>query len=76
MRFLRNLYIIVYILSFKFIIDKRASLACAAHLADTLCPPNALFVALAHIVNYSGITPLNMSVLLLKKKSLEKSSNT
>ena len=28
---------------FLFIVNKRASLACAARLADTLCPPEAPF---------------------------------
>ena len=61
----------------KFIIDKRASLACAARLADTSCPPEAPFGRLgSHWLIIREITYLNMSILvLLKSISLEKSPN-
>ena len=40
---------------FLFIVNKRASLACAARLADTSCPPEALFGRLkVTLVNYKG----------------------
>ena len=46
--------------------DKRASLACAARLTDTLCPPEAPFGRLgSHWLNVREIVSLNMSVLLL-----------
>ena len=39
------------------IYNKRASLACAARLADTLCPPEAPFGRLeVRLVNYKGDT--------------------
>ena len=45
---------------------KRASLACAARLADTLCPPEAPFGRLgSHWLIIREITSLNTSVLLL-----------
>ena len=45
---------------------KRASLACAARLADTLCPPEAPFGRLgSHWLCIKEIASLNMSVLLL-----------
>ena len=47
-------------------IYKRASLACAARLADTLCPPEAPFDRLgSHWLIIREIASLNMSVLLL-----------
>ena len=56
---------------------KRASLACAARLADTLCPPEAPFGRLgSHWLIIREIASLNMSILvLLKSISLEKSLN-
>ena len=46
---------------------KRASLACAARLADTLCPPEAAFEYLnSHSLIIREITSLNMYLLLLK----------
>ena len=46
-------------------IYKRASLACAARLADTLCPPEGSFGRLAsHGSIIREITSLNTSVLL------------
>ena len=46
-------YIPVNILSIK--LNKRASLACAARLADTLCPPEAPFGRLwSPLINYMG----------------------
>ena len=45
---------------------KRASLACAARLADTLCPPEAPFGRLgSHWLIIREMTSLNTSVLLL-----------
>ena len=39
----------------RYIIDKRASNACAARLADTLCPPEAPFGRLwLSLINYLG----------------------
>ena len=39
----------------SFIVYKRASLACAARLADTSCPPEAPFGRLeVRLVNYKG----------------------
>ena len=60
-----------------FNINKRASLACAARLADTLCPPETPFGRLgSHWLIIREITYLNMSILvLLKSISLEKSPN-
>ena len=47
-------------------IYKRASLVCAARLADTLCPPEAPFGRLgSHWLIIREIASLNMSVLLL-----------
>ena len=47
-------------------IYKRASLACAVRLADTLCPPEAPFGRLgSHGFIVKKITSLNTSVLLL-----------
>ena len=44
---------------------KRASLVCAARLADTLCPPEAPFGRLgSHWLIIREIASLNMSVLL------------
>ena len=49
-------------------IYKRASLACAARLADTLCPPEAPFGCLgSHWLIIREITYLNMSILVLIK---------
>ena len=46
----RPTYIWIY-----FFIDKRASLACAVRLADTLCPPKAHFGRLGSpLINYKG----------------------
>ena len=57
-------------------INKRASLACAARLADTLYPPEAPFGRLgSHWLIIREITSLIMSILVLKSISLEKSSN-
>ena len=45
--------IMVYLLSLHY--NKRASLACAARLADTSCPPEAPFGRLeVTLVNYKG----------------------
>ena len=61
---------------FNLINNKRASLACAARLADTLCPPDAPFGRLgSHWLIIREIASLNMSVLLLYSISLEKSPN-
>ena len=47
-------------------IYKRASLACAARLADTSCPPEAPFGRLrSHWLIIREIASINMSVLLL-----------
>ena len=57
-------------------IYKRASLACAARLADTKCPPEAPFGRLgSHWLIIREIISLNMSILVLKSISLEKSPN-
>ena len=41
--------------AFRFMINKRASLACAARLADTSCPQEAPFGRLeVTLVNYKG----------------------
>ena len=46
-------------------IQARFALACAARLADTLCPPEAPFGRLeSHWLIIREITSLNMSVLL------------
>ena len=38
-----------------YMINKRASLACAARMADTLCPPEATFGRLwSPLINYKG----------------------
>ena len=59
-----------------FHINKRASLACAARLADTLCPPEAPFGHLElHWLIIREISSLNMSILLLKSISLGKTPN-
>ena len=51
---------------------KRASLACAARLGDTLCPPEAPFGRLgSHWLIIREITSLNMSILVLKSISLK-----
>ena len=55
---------------------KRGSLACAARLADTLCPPEAPFGRLgSHWLIIREITSLNMSIFVLKSISLIKSPN-
>ena len=60
--------------SFRDINIKRASLACAARLVDTKCPPEAPFGRLgSHCLNIREITSLHMSILVLKSISLEKS---
>ena len=52
--FVRVGYIYIYIYMYIYIY-KRASLACAARLADTLCPPEASFGRLeVRLVNYKG----------------------
>ena len=49
-QFVTEIYIYVYIYYYK-----RASLACAARLADTMCPPEAPFGRLeVTLVNYNG----------------------
>ena len=54
------------IFSFQIIAYKRASLACAARLAYTLCPPEAPFGRLrSHWLFIREITSQNTSVLLL-----------
>ena len=66
-----DIYIYIYIIQARF-----ASLACAARLADTLCPPEAPFGRLgSHWLIISEITSLNTSVLLLESISHEKSPN-
>ena len=63
-------------LTCNFLNNKRASLACAARLADTLCPPEAPFGRLeSHWLIIREISSLNMSILVLKSISLEKSPN-
>ena len=58
------------------IIDKRASLACAARLADTSCPPEAPFGRLrSHWLIIREIASINMSILGLKSISLKKTPN-
>ena len=55
---------------------KRASLACAARLADTLCPPEAPFGRLeVTLVNYSGDIISKYVHLSFKSISLEKTPN-
>ena len=54
---------------------KRASLACAARLADTSCPPEAPFGRLGSHWLIIRETSLNMSILVLKSISPEKSPN-
>ena len=50
----------------QFYRNKRASLACAARLADTSCPPEAPFGRLrSHWLIIREIASINMSVLLL-----------
>ena len=57
-------------------IKQAASLAYAARLADTLCPPEAPFGRLgSHWLIIREITSLNIFVLVLKSISLEKSPN-
>ena len=59
-----------------FIINKRASLACAARLEDTSCPPEAPFGRLGvKLLIIREISSLNMFILVLKSISLEKSPN-
>ena len=54
-----------YIRIVKLEIQARFALACAARLADTLCPPEAPFGRLeSHWLIIREITSLNMSVLL------------
>ena len=61
-QFVTEIYIYTHIYIY---IYKRASLACAARLADTLCPPEAPFGRLgSHWLNLGEIGSLNMSVLL------------
>ena len=66
---IRYIYIYIYIY-------KRASLVCAARLADTLCPPEAPFGRLeVTLVNYKRDIISKYVHLSLKSKSLEKSPN-
>ena len=66
-QFVTYIYIYIY---------KRASLACAARLANTLCPREAPFGRLgSHWLIIREISSLNMSILVLKSISLEKSPN-
>ena len=59
-----------------FNIYKRASLACAARLADTSCPPEAPFRRLeVTLVNCKGDNISKYVHLVLKPISLEKSPN-
>ena len=69
-QFVTDIYIYIYIYKYK-----RASFACAARLADTLCPPEAPFGRLgSHWLIIRKIKSLNTSVLLLESKSREKST--
>ena len=59
-----------------YIVYKRASLACAARLADTLCPPEAPFGRLeVTLVNYKEDIISKYVHLSLKSISLEKLPN-
>ena len=59
-------YFNINYLIYQFHINKRASLDCAARLADTLCPPEAPFGRLgSHWLIIREIASLNMSVQLL-----------
>ena len=61
-QFVTDIYIYIYI---HIYIQARFALACAARLADTLCPPEAPFGRLeSHWLIIREITSLNMSVLL------------
>ena len=61
--------------SFRDINIQARSLACAARLVDTKCPPEAPFCRLgSHCLIICEITSLHMSILVLKS-SLEKSQN-
>ena len=65
-QFVTYIYIYIYIYTSIYIyIQARFALACAARLADTLCPPEAPFGHLeSHWLIIWEITSLNMSVLL------------
>ena len=53
---------------------KRASLACAARLADTKCLPEAPFGSMrSHCLIIREIASINMSIVVLKSISLKKS---
>ena len=61
---------------YKYYLNKRRFACLRCGLADTLCPPEAPYGRLG--VNWliiREISSLNMSILVLKSKSLEKSPN-
>ena len=72
-----SFYTRLFLQSIRYIyIYKRASLACAARLTDTLCLPEAPFGRLgSHWLIIREISSLNISILVLKSIAIENSPN-